>query len=154
MRNALDQEKAGGGGCPVEQPILRCGRTRGVQGLGPAGDVGGFDIAAGVAGIEGDEEESAGCEQIEGLGEGDQGGRGRGGDAAIAAWEVAEVEHGQVDLSPDFGRERLRQVLVAGVMEGDAICQARAQAANLPNPSLYKAWLSDDTTVASARLSD
>ena len=41
---------------------------------------------------------------------------------------------------------------LTGVAAGDAICQARATAAALPNPATYRAWLSDDTDDAYCRL--
>jgi hypothetical protein len=39
-----------------------------------------------------------------------------------------------------------------GILAGDAICQARATAASLTNPTAFKAWLSDTTINASTRL--
>ena len=41
---------------------------------------------------------------------------------------------------------------LTGLAAGDAICQARATAAALPNPATYRAWLSDDTDDAYCRL--
>lgn len=41
-----------------------------------------------------------------------------------------------------------------GVAAGDAVCQARATAASLPNPSAYRAWLSDSLDDAYCRLHD
>lgn len=38
-----------------------------------------------------------------------------------------------------------------GVLAADAICQARATAATLPNPTLYKAWVSDGALSAAGR---
>jgi hypothetical protein len=40
-----------------------------------------------------------------------------------------------------------------GIAAGDAICQARATAAGLANPTHFKAWLSDSTTNAKNRIS-
>jgi hypothetical protein len=40
----------------------------------------------------------------------------------------------------------------SGIAAGDAICQARATAAGLSNPTHFKAWLSDSTTNAKDRI--
>src|SRR6188768_570424 len=42
--------------------------------------------------------------------------------------------------------------IATGLAAGDAICQARASAASLPNPSGYRAWLSDSTDDAYCRI--
>jgi hypothetical protein len=61
------------------------------------------------------------------------------------AFVTSTLTTGNLATSPDAGGQ-------TGVTAGDAICQARAQAASLPNPNRFKAWLSTQATSAASRI--
>jgi hypothetical protein len=65
-----------------------------------------------------------------------------------AAVPDADGQEGIRHLDVPRRQSRCRCV---GILAGDAICQARATAASLTNPTAFKAWLSDGTVNASAR---
>lgn len=67
------------------------------------------------------------------------------GETGKLAFVTSVTGTGDLDTWPDAGN-------ATGVAAGDAICQARASAAGLPNPTHFKAWLSDDTTAAKDRI--
>lgn len=67
------------------------------------------------------------------------------GTAAQLAFLTSTTGLGKLADWPDAGGN-------SGLAAGDAICVARATAANLPDPQTFVAWLSDDTNDAYCRL--
>jgi len=65
--------------------------------------------------------------------------------AAQLAFLTSTTGLGKLADWPDAGGN-------SGLAAGDAICAARASAANLPDPQTFVAWLSDDTNDAYCRL--
>jgi hypothetical protein len=61
------------------------------------------------------------------------------------AFITSTTTTGNLGTSPDANGQ-------TGVAAGDAICQARAAAASLPNPTRFKAWLSTSTASAASRI--
>jgi len=66
-------------------------------------------------------------------------------NAAHKVFVTSVTGSGDLSTWPDAGSN-------AGLAAGDAICQARATAANLANPDQYVAWLSDDANDAYCRV--
>jgi hypothetical protein len=65
--------------------------------------------------------------------------------AKLTEFVTSTTGTGNLSLWPEAGGR-------SGIVAGDAICQARAAAAGLPDPTTYVAWLSDTRTDAYCRV--